>query len=206
MASRTRGGLVVVALVALAGAYFAPKLFDKLGSMVSDVTGANDAVTVGAGDSAIMVAADASPKVAPCDPAQILHERECAGLHILVVDATRMPFIARNTKLAWESGRPAVLTMNRPKQDANRAIACPRTFPTPHDGQCDEYPLASTNEGGRGARTEEVPKRENRCQGGSNVRQYPRDGEKFLVIISHPDLIAPGPFAGADLAKDQVQC
>lgn len=33
-------------------------------------------------------------------------------------------------------------------------------------------------------RTEEVPPRENRCQGGSYVRQYPPDGQRFMVVIS----------------------
>ena len=59
MASRTRGGVLIVAVVALAGAFFAPKLLDKIGSVVSDVTGANDAVTIGSGDTAFMIAADA---------------------------------------------------------------------------------------------------------------------------------------------------
>lgn len=74
--------------------------------MVSDVTGANNAVTIGQGDTAIMVAADAQPKVAVCDPAKILHEHQCAGLRILVVNATKMPFIARNTRMSWATGSP----------------------------------------------------------------------------------------------------
>jgi hypothetical protein len=157
VASRTRGGVLVVAVVALAGAFFAPKLFDKLGSMVSDVTGANDAVTIGQGDTAIMVAVDAQPKLVTCDPAKIISEKRCGDLKILVVRAVKMPFIARNTKLAWESGRPAVLTMNRAKQDANRRAACSSVFVARYDGQCDEYPMASTNEGGKGARTTRCP-------------------------------------------------
>lgn len=35
----------------------------------------------------------------------------------------------------------------------------------PGAGSCDEYEFASTVEGGAGARTEEVPIREQNCQG-----------------------------------------
>lgn len=63
--------------------------------------------------------------------------------------------------------------------------------------------MASTAEGGSGARTEEVPRRENACQGGVYVRQYPPDGERFLVVISRPDLIAAESFAGVDVARRQ---
>ncbi len=162
--------------------------------------GANDAVTLGEGGSALLVAANAKAKLVNCDPGTIVAKKSCDGLRVLVVDAARMPFIARNTKLAWESGLPAVLTMDRSKQGENRDAACPRSFPRPHGGQCDEYPMASTSEGGMEVRTEEVPPRENRCQGGSYVRQYPPDGQRFLVVISHPDLVATAPYAGVDIA------
>lgn len=52
--------------------------------------------------------------------------------------------------------------MNRSKQQANRKKACRTGFQRKYGGQCDEYPTASTEEGGAGARTEEVPARENR--------------------------------------------
>lgn len=149
-----------------------------------------------------MVAANAEAKVVTCTTEAILARKSCDGLRILVVDATRMPFIARNTKLAWESGLPAVLTMDRSKQGANRQQACGGFEPN-YGGQCDEYPMASTAEGGAGARTEEVPGRENLCQGGTYVRQYPPNGEQFLVVIKRPDLVASGPFTGADVAASQ---
>lgn len=43
----------------------------------------------------------------------------------------------------------------------------------------------------------------NGCQGGLYVRQYPPDGERFLVVISNPDHVATEPFTGTDIATDQ---
>lgn len=137
----------------------------------------------------------------------MINQRKCGDIKVLVVDANRMPFIARNTKLAWESGRPGILTMSRAKQDENRKVVCPRSFPKPNGGQCDEYPMAVTDEGGAKARAEEVPGRENSCQGGMYGAQYPKqEGEKFLVVIIHPEQIATVAFTGADIAKDQGWC
>jgi hypothetical protein len=206
MASSTTTKLAVIAILVVAGAYFAPKALDKAGTFLGDLAGANDAVVIGEGETALMVAADAEAKVVNCATEVLLAERRCDDLRILVVDAAKMPFIARNTKLAWESGRPAVLTMNRAKFAENRGKACPKSFERMYGGQCDEYPMASTDEGGEGARTEEVPARENQCQGGSYVRQFPPDGERFLVLISSPHLVADEPFTGTDIARDQGRC
>lgn len=183
--------------------YFTLKAVGAVGTFLGNMVGATDAVTVGEAETALMVAAETEAKFASCSPATAITEKHCGDLRVLVVDASRMPFIARNTKLAWESGRPAILTMNRGKIRSNRAAACPKSFPTPHGGQCDEYPMASTEEGGVRARREEVPPRENRCQGGMYGAQYPPDGERFLVVISKPDLVATGPFTGSDIAADQ---
>lgn len=202
MASNTATRLVVVAVLVGAAVYVAPKAVNEVGEFLADLVGANDAVTIGEGETALMVAANAEAKVVTCTAEAILTQRSCEGLRILVVDAARMPFIARNTKLAWESGLPAVLRMDRNKQIDNRKQACGRFKPS-YGGQCDEYPMAATAEGGAGARTEEVSSRENGCQGGSNVRQYPPNGEQFLVVISRPALIASGPFTGVDVAANQ---
>ncbi len=206
MASKTGSRLLILALAVGAGVYFAPKAVDTLGNLLGDLVGATDAVIVGEGTAALMVAVETEAKLVTCAPAEVIAEKRCGDLRVLVVDASRMPFIARNTKLAWESGLPAVLTMDRAQQNANRRAACGGRFQQIHGGQCDEYPMASTAEGGAAARKEEVPGRENQCQGGSYRAQYPPDGEQFLVVISDPDLIAPGPFTGADIAKDQGRC
>ncbi|TDV43654.1 NucA/NucB deoxyribonuclease domain-containing protein [Actinophytocola oryzae] len=200
MASRTTT-VAVVALIGF-GAYAAPKTLDRFGTFLGGLVGANDAVVIGEGEGALMVAANAEAKLVNCERAAILAQRSCDGLRILIVEAAKVPFIARNTKLAWESGLPAVLTMDRGRQVANRKQACGK-FTRGHGGQCDEYPMASTRQGGAGARTEEVPARENLCQGGSYRHQYPPDGEQFLVVVSRPDLIASGSFTGTDIAVDQ---
>jgi hypothetical protein len=205
MASRTTTRIVVAVALIGAVAYFAPEAVDKVGTFLGDAVGANDAVTIGEGETALLVAANAKAKVVNCAPETIVAQKSCDDLRVLVVDAARMPFIARNTKLAWESGQPAILTMDRIKQRKNRQLACAQ-FQRNYAGQCDEYPMASTAEGGAGARTEEVPPRENQCQGPSYRAQYPPDGERFLVVISRPDLVATTPFAGADIAKEQGRC
>jgi hypothetical protein len=146
------------------------------------------------------------PVVKQCTSEQLTVDRVCDDRRVLLVDAAKMPFIARNTKLAWGEGHPGILTMNRGKQAANRAAACPRSFARPHGGSCDEYPMASTDQGGAGARAEEVPKRENLCQGGSYGAQYPKDGDEFLVVIIHPDKIATTSFTGQDIAMEQGAC
>ncbi len=205
MAGRTTTRIAVAAALVGAVVYFAPEALDEIGDALGDAVGANDAVTLGEGESALLVAANAKAKLVNCDPGTIVAEKSCDGLRVLVVDAARMPFIARNTKLAWESDSPAMLTMARGKQRVNRRQAC-GTFRASFGGQCDEYPMASTAEGGSGARTEEVPPRENQCQGPTYRDQYPPDGTRFLVVISHPDLVASAPYAGVDIAKDKGRC
>jgi hypothetical protein len=70
--------------------------------------------------------------------------------------------------------------------------------------------LSQHGKGGAGSRTEEVPLREQRCQGGAVTAGYTKaaiaQGEDFLVVISHPDKIASKPFTGSDIAEDQAEC
>jgi hypothetical protein len=198
--------LLLAAALVGAGLYFAPTALDEIGELISNVAGAPDAVVVGEGDNALMITVEVRTQVAVCTPETILAEKRCGDLRVVIVDASRMPFIARNTKLAWEEDLPAVLTMNRPKYRENRRLACGGFKRIHSRGQCDEYPMASTDEGGAGARVEEVPDRENQCQGGSIVGQFPPDGERFLVVISHPDMVATSPYAGSDIAREQGRC
>lgn len=200
MGSRTKSGGLLLPILLIAGGFYAYQN-GMLDSIISD-----GVEIIGEGDMRAMVAGEAKAEAKQCTAQQMINEKRCGDRKVLIVDANKMPFIARNTKLAWEQGLPSTLTMNRAQYKSNRAAACGERFPRPHGGQCDEYPMASTDEGGKGARAEEVPARENRCQGGSYVAQYPKDGEKFLVVIVYPDQIAPGPFTGADIAKDQGWC
>lgn len=121
-----------------------------------------------------------------------------------------MPFIARNIQLAWREGKQFILHKSAPgSEQERRAAACgPRIFVAKFDqGSCDEYPFASTQEGGSGARIEEVPLREQNCQGGTLRQEYRRaqinEGTEFLVVITSPSMIATSAYAGVDIAKDQ---
>lgn len=203
--TKLRTKLVIVVAAVAAAAYYIPEVGERLSNGWDSLTGSVE--IVGDGDAWVMVSGSAKSEAKKCTARQMIDQKRCGDRKVLLVDAKKMPFIARNTKLAWESGRPAVLTMNRAMQGANRGAACPRSFPRLHGGQCDEYPMAVTSEGGKQARAEEVPGRENSCQGGMYGAQYPKqDGETFLVVITDPDLIATVPFTGADIAKDQGWC
>ena len=167
---------------------------------------------LGIGDepsSAYATSPDGHGRTKTCTPTQVLTDRRCGDLKILVIDARRMAFISRNIQLAWGEGIPAVLTRNSAKQATNRAAACGAFVPK-YGGSCDEYAFATTDEGGNGARVEEVPLREQRCQGGAIAGGYAKagigQGDSFLVVISNPAKIAPTPFAGDDIAEDQAQC
>lgn len=131
---------------------------------------------------------------------------------VIVLDATVMPHITRNIRMAVSSGKPSRLTkVDEVRQRANRKAAC-GGFTYRYGGtECDEYPFASSAEGGAGARTEEVPMREQRCQGAAMGRQYSKQGivpgVDFRVAILNPQFIASGPYQGADTAKvKEVNC
>lgn len=196
---------IVVPIVLIAAAAIAfPQAAEEVGSSIAD---AFDGIeTTGEGDSLVMYGSSAKDKVKNCTAVQMLNTRDCDGLKVVILDAAKMPFIALNTKESWASGNPAILTMARAQTNANRAAACPPSFPKPYGGSCDEHPMAATAEGGKGARAAEVPRRENLCQGGSYGAQYPKDGDQFLLIIWHPDQMATAPFTGADIAKDRGSC
>jgi hypothetical protein len=86
-----------------------------------------------------------------------------------------------------DEGHPGIL--NRTTDDdlikASRAAAC-RGFCGPESP--DEYPFASTYQGGAGARVASVPLWEQRIQGGVMSRFYAThgigDGDPFRVIVT----------------------
>jgi hypothetical protein len=205
MPARTRGGVLVACFVVVAAAIFAPKLVDRMGSAIANLVGANDPVIVGEGDSSIMVAKTATPNVAPCTTTEILQTRKCGDLKFVIIDAAKMPFIARNIQLAWSDGHPFALRRDSTARPANYKKSCQSGFVKkyPQNGSCDEYPFASTREGGESARTEEVHRDEQNCQGGTLSRAYQDrpivQGEQFVVIISHPDKMAGQAWQGEEI-------
>lgn len=207
MSRRTSSGLLlpVIIVVGLVAVFGGSKVMD----VISDIFG-GDTVILGEGDTQVMVAGDAETKVQECTTVRLLGDRRCGPLKIVVIDANRMPFIARNIQLAWGEGQPFLLHRNSAKQAANRAAACGTFVAKYPSGSCDEYAFATTDEGGARARTEEVPLREQRCQGGALNAGYAKagiqQGEEFLVVISHPSKIATQAFTGPDIAEDQSGC
>lgn len=208
MASRTKSGLLPLALLAAVVLVAVPEARDELLGWIEGPTGGTE--LVGEGETQFLVAASAGADVYKCTPAQGLADQQCDDLKFVVIDAAKMPFIARNISTAWQAGHPGVLTKDRAAEAVNRRKVCLPSFPRKHGGQCDEFPFASTRQGGEGAQEQEVPARENQCQGGTLSRRYVAagigDGDDFLVVITHPDKIAQGPFQGVDIAEDQGGC
>jgi hypothetical protein len=205
MATRTRGELLPFVIVVVVAVVAVPQLRNQVLSLFGGATGGTE--LVGTGASQFMVASSAASEVHKCTPEQELADGQCDNLKFVIMDAARMPFITRNISTAWRVGKPGVLTKDANAEPVNRKQVCLPSFPRPNGGQCDEYPFASTSQGGAGAQEQEVPARENQCQGGTLSVQYRsagiKDGNSFLVVIIHPDQIASGPFRGIDIAKDQ---
>jgi Deoxyribonuclease NucA/NucB len=90
-------------------------------------------------------------------------------------------------RVALAAGHPRVLTRaSGARQRANRQAACGHWRPGSRLS-CDEYPFASTLQGGRGASIAGVPKVEQRRQGGAlrafYAKQRVRVGDQFLVVV-----------------------
>jgi len=167
MATRTKGGLllpvILVAVVAVFG-------LDTIVSTVQGLFTGGGTAVIGEGDSRVMVASEDQSKAETCTTAQLVIDKRCGDLKVVVMDAAKMPFITRNMLLAWTEGKPGILTRNKAAEKANRAAACPPgRYPQsfPDKGSCEEFPFAPTSEGGKNARTAHVPLRENACQGGT---------------------------------------
>lgn len=215
MAQRTRSGLFlpVLVVVGLVTVFGVSEVVGVVEDIVGGVTG-YDTVLVGEGDTQLMVVSNAESKVKQCTVQQVISDKQCEDTKILVINAARMPYIARNISLAWSEGRNYLLHRDAPEnRSAKYEVTCGYqsgfVIKNPGLGSCDEYEFASTVEGGAGARVEEVPVREQNCQGATIKNAYYTKpgigvGEEFLVVISNPASIASEPFAGPDTAKEQA--
>jgi hypothetical protein len=106
-------------------------------------------------------------------------------LPVFVVSAKRTPAIAAHIRAAQAAGKPAILHRISPRPADRRPGAC-RGWRGP--GSCDEYPFASTIEGGPGkASIAGVPLWEQRRQGGDLLAFYRRhrigNGDAFVVVV-----------------------
>jgi hypothetical protein len=112
-------------------------------------------------------------------------------LPTLTFSRSRIPNIASHIASAQSRGFPSILTRttNSTLIDRNRREACRNFVPqAPPNTSCDEYPFASTYEGGAGSSIRAVPLTEQNIQGGIISSFYRnnsiRDGSRFRVRIS----------------------
>jgi hypothetical protein len=106
-------------------------------------------------------------------------------LPVFIVNSKRTPAIAAHIRAAQAAGKPAILHRVVPVPRDRRPGAC-RGWRGP--GSCDEYPFASTYEGGPGkASIASVPVPEQRRQGGDLAGFYRRhrigNGDAFVVVV-----------------------
>ncbi|WP_253779258.1 NucA/NucB deoxyribonuclease domain-containing protein [Goodfellowiella coeruleoviolacea] len=197
--------MITVALVVVFGAN---KVIDTATGLIDGLLGGGTE-RISDGNTSVLVASSAKSTATQCASQHLIQNKMCGDTKVVVMDAAKMPFITRNMSLAWSEGKPGILTRNKAAERANRSAACPPgKYPqtAPDKNSCEEYPFASTSEGGSGARTANVPLRENSCQGGTLRWAYASiaEGEEFLVVIANPDDIADQEFSGVDIAKDRA--
>lgn len=191
--------LVIGGAVVLLGSQLVPGFPDLLGDLTADTA------------VAYQVAPGAKSKTDKCTADQLLKARQCDDVKVVLIDAAKMPFIAQNIIAAWGEGKPFLMHKDAPgTDDAKRSVVCGSNFKKQYaEGSCDEYVFASTVEGGQWAnvRVQEVPLREQKCQGGTLRQEYRRagivEGSAFIVVITNPAKVATTPYVGVDIAKDR---
>ena len=107
------------------------------------------------------------------------------GNRLHLVFEERTPQIYRHTLNAFRAGKPQLLHYDAEKKRHKvRRDEATLGYPTVKGKHRDEYPYASTYEGGKGALVEYVDAKENLTQGGDLSRVYDgmKDGDPFLVI------------------------
>jgi RHS repeat-associated protein len=115
-------------------------------------------------------------------------QRRCR-IAICEFSLSRVPNIGRHILDAQNAGYPMLLTRTTDPaiSRANRRAACGGFVRTTPTGTCDEYPFATTLQGGAGASTREVPKFENDSQGGTLSQCYSREnignGDSYAVVV-----------------------
>ena len=112
-------------------------------------------------------------------------------LPTLTFTRSETPNVANNIDAALKEGKPNVLTregsLSQQRRNRSAALKGKRDLAIPGQTSLDEFPFASTKEGGAGARVEAVPIKEQNIQGGK-MRQFfkknnVKDGDKFKVKV-----------------------
>lgn len=99
------------------------------------------------------------------------------SLPTVVFSRDRAPGIAQNFDNAVANGAPTQLDrVGKAARDANRRAALRGVPPAPPGQSLDEYPFASTAQGGEGAYVSAVPEGEQNYQGGVLSRFYTQNG------------------------------
>lgn len=118
------------------------------------------------------------------------------ALPVITFSRKKYPSITKNMKKGFKiHGNLFHRETDRKIQNANRRISCPQKWSRPNGMTCEEFPFASTKEGGekngKKATTAWVPKLENSSQGGylgGRYGQYNKrgigDGDAFTLSIS----------------------
>lgn len=113
-------------------------------------------------------------------------EESKRGYKIHFVLQSKTPRIYDHTVNAFRQGKPVILHYdgNASRRDDRRALAL-KNYPSRKDGTTrDEYPYASTYEGGVGSLVAYVPAKEQSIQGGQLSAFYSTldQGEQFFVL------------------------
>ncbi|KAL3836377.1 hypothetical protein ACJMK2_021810 [Sinanodonta woodiana] len=104
----------------------------------------------------------------------VVHE-ENVGVPNLDFDCTNIPRVCQNIKNAIARGKTRL--------QKNRRAACSKVTCTGTNNSCDEYPFASTSQGGAGATTMCVPLSENNSQGGTTRLVLQKEQRKGQGLV-----------------------
>ncbi|HEU0077464.1 MAG TPA: NucA/NucB deoxyribonuclease domain-containing protein, partial [Longimicrobiaceae bacterium] len=188
--ARTKSGsglfLPVLAAIVLIVVLGLDRVIDTAQDVFGSVT-TKEPVLIEDNGYQLLVGSDGEAKAEQCTAQVALTTRQCGDLKVLVIDAEKMSFIARNIKLAWGEGKPAILHRESANSRAKRGKVCGTSFKKTYPrGSCDEFPFASSRESGAGARAEEVHEDEQNCQGGTISSAYQHlpinEGDAYLVV------------------------
>ena len=118
------------------------------------------------------------------------------GVHLVFESLTKT--IYKHTLDAFRQGKPPILTYDPVGKNERRKQA-QKNYPSRYSEglERDEYPYASTREGGAGASIAYVPKGENSLQGGQLSALYStlQTGDRFLVLPVPKDKEPDAPIA-----------
>jgi len=154
------------------------------------ITIAGSVVLGGLGALKVIGGRAAESKILTQSHPDFIGPREFVGpLPAITFSKARTPGIASNIEAGLANGHPSVLTRleGRDAIRAQRADALAGQTRPPSGYSLDEYPFASTRQGGAGSQVAQVPVIEQNIQGGMLSSFYQKygiaQGSQFKVII-----------------------